>query len=67
MPPPPLPALSPLLTVARFLETADPLTQMGIRTFYSMHDNLVKAPIYRFAVDGTAGTLNFAASTTAYK
>ena len=49
------------------LETAEPATKVGLNTFYSLHDTLVKAPLYKRAVDGTASTFSLAASTTAYK
>lgn len=53
--------------VAKLIETAEPATKVGLSTFNALHDVLVKAPLYKRAIDGTASTISLAASTTAYK
>lgn len=53
--------------VAKLLDTAEPAIKTGVSTFYSLHDNLVAAPVYAAVIDRTASTLTFATTTTPYK
>ncbi|KAJ9515661.1 hypothetical protein QJQ45_002709 [Haematococcus lacustris] len=53
--------------VAKVLETADPVTQSGLSSFYKLHDTLVSWPLYSKVVATGVSTLSWAATTTPYK
>ena len=40
---------------------------MGLAAFYGLHDSLVKAPIYKRAIDTGSVTWSYATTTSAYK
>ncbi len=53
--------------VAKLLSTAEPATSLALKTFYAAHDALVVTPIWKRAFEGTAQTLTYASTTSAYK
>lgn len=53
--------------VAKVLTATEPLSTRAIKYFYAFHDTLVTNPYYKAALDLTASTLAYAASTTPYK
>ncbi|KAJ9531006.1 oil globule associated protein [Haematococcus lacustris] len=53
--------------VAKVLETADPVTQTGLSSFYKLHDTLVSWPLYSKVVSTGVSTLSWATTTMPYK
>lgn len=55
--------LSQVPAVAKLLETAEPATKAGTKTFYYIHDRVVGSPLYKKALDLSWNTLVWASST----
>ncbi|GAX84729.1 hypothetical protein CEUSTIGMA_g12151.t1 [Chlamydomonas eustigma] len=53
--------------IAKLLAKAEPATQLGLKTFYALHDAVVVTPIYKRALESAVATYSYAATTSAFK